>query len=470
MQLTIILAYLTLVLMIGVYSTRRVKNSEDFVVAGRSLSQLVLSGTLLATVVGSGIVVGGASFIYQYGPWASIFFLAGIPLTAVVMYFLADNIRRVGSYTVPEIFEIRYGATARAIASFVVLLALVGIVSYQFIGAGYLVNITTGLPVWLGTIVAALVIVFLAFTGGLISVAYTDAIGAALILVALLIALPLVLSQVGGIGGLFESLPETQSSWNGGLTLPQLLGYFLPLFLLLIGDQSFYQRFSAAQNPQTAKKSTVGFFVGVIFTLTPIVLLASAAIILLPEISPDTAILSLAGSQTLPVILGGILLAASAGLIITTGNSYLLSTAGNLVYDLYVWLFGRRIPEGRGLLFNRVAVLIVGILAYLLGQFFPSVLDLQIYAYTIYGAAITPTLIAALLWRRATAAGAIASIFVGAVATIVWQALGLPLGWNSVLIALPISIATMIVVSLLTGGSRSGRLAQEIVKERGRVI
>lgn len=80
MLFTIIMAYLVLMVVLGFYFARRVKSSEDFMVAGRTLSSWVLAGTLLATFVGSGTIVGGASFIYQFGPIASIFFFIGNPI------------------------------------------------------------------------------------------------------------------------------------------------------------------------------------------------------------------------------------------------------------------------------------------------------------------------------------------------------------------------------------------------------
>ncbi len=470
MQFGIVLIYLIGMSLIGLYFARVwVKDSDDFMVAGRSLSRWVLAGTLLATFVGSGTIVGGASFIYQYGPIAAVFFFAGTPIGIIILYFfLADRIRGLAKYTVPEILEIRYGAFARAFGGICILLAYVGIASYQFTGGGYVLNITTGIPIWLGTIITAVVVIFLATVGGLISVAYTDAISAVIIIVGLLLALPLILGEVGGFGGLFAELPGTKASWNGGLSVPQLLGFFLPLLLLLLGDQNVYQRFSSAENPETARKSAVGFFVGAVLVVSLVILLASSAIVLLPEIPPDTAILSLAG-ESLPLFLGGMLLASSVAIIITTGNSYLLSAAGNLVYDIYSSLFGRRIPEGRGLLYDRIAVALLGVLAYVLGAFFPTVLALQIYSYTIYGAGVTPALVAALLWRRATVAGGVSSILTGAVVTLVWElVLNQPLDWNAVLVALPASVIVLVVVSLLTSHG-PGRLAGEQAGKSARV-
>src|SRR3712207_537539 len=177
----------------------RGRTKDDSTVAGRSLPQVILAGTLPAAFVGSGVIVGGASFVYQYGPVAAIFFFAGAPMGILILYFfLADRIRGLTEYTVPEILEIRYGALARAFGSVCILLAYVGVASYQFTGGGYVLNVTTGIPAWLGTLIIACVVVFLATTRGFVSAVYTDALGAVIIVSALLIWLPRVLGEVGG--------------------------------------------------------------------------------------------------------------------------------------------------------------------------------------------------------------------------------------------------------------------------------
>ena len=97
----------------------------------------------------------------------------------------------------------------------------------------------------------------------------------------------------------------------------------------------------------------------------------------------------------------------------------------------------------------------LGILAWVLGAFFPSVLAMQMYSYGMYGAAITPVFLAALLWSRATPAGALAAMITGGAATLIWEiALGKPMGWNSVLVAMPLATLAMVAVSLAGRSSR----------------
>jgi SSS family solute:Na+ symporter len=466
-QFVIVMAYLMMMLLAGLYLARsRVK--DDATVAGRALPQMVLAGTLPAAFVGSGVIVGGASFVYQYGPLAAVFFFAGAPVGILILYFsLADRVGGLGKYTVLEILEIRYGALARAFGSICVLLAYVGVASYQFTAGGYVLNITTGVPVWLGTMITASVVIFSATVGRLVCVVYTDAIGAAFILGALLIWLPRVLDEVGGFGGLLSMLPEERASWNGDLSIPQLVGYFLPLLLVLLGSQDIYQRFSSAESPGTARRSAIGLLICAVAVASLVIVLATCSIVLLPSLDPDTAILSLADAEVMPTAVGGLLLAAAAGMMITTGNSYLLCAATNFVHDVYVRLLGREIPEGKGPLFDRAAVILLGALACTLGILSHNVLVMQIYSYTVYGAGITPALVAALLWRRVTVAGGVASMITGVVATLAWDlVLKEPTGWNSVLVALPLSVLVLVVVSLATSAG-AGELARERAEKMG---
>ncbi|OLO09654.1 sodium:proline symporter [Salinicola sp. MH3R3-1] len=452
MQAFFVIAYIVLMVVIGLYfSRRKVHDDTDFIVAGRSLSTLVLTATLLATFVGSGSIVGGASFVFQHGPGAAIFFFAGTPIAALVVYFLlAQKMRRSRATTIPGLIEERFGPTARSIASLIILLAYVGIVSYQFTGAGQALNLAFGLPVWQGVLIAAAIMIGLATMGGLVSVAYTDYLSAIIIFGSMLIAAPLVLTRLGGLGEMMDALPATHRTLLGGLSPWQALGYFLPLFLLILGDQNLFQRFAAAKDPATAKKAAMGLVLASIVCTGLITLLVCATRVMFPDITPSTAMMTLA-REGLPTVVGGLLLASLVALLLTTGNSYLLSASASLTQDILGGLLKLDIPARKALLINRLTVVGLGILAWILGAFFPSVLAMQMYSYGMYGAAITPVFLAALLWPRATPAGALSAMIVGGVMTLVWEiALGKPMGWNSVLVAMPLAAVTLIGVSLLS--------------------
>jgi SSS family solute:Na+ symporter len=456
--LAVILVYLLLMAALGIWFARaRVHTSEEFMLAGRSLPLWVMIGTLLATWVGSGTVVGGAAFVYDRGPLAAIFFFAGAPVGIIILYFfIASRIRALSSFTIPEVLESTYGPAARVLAGICILLAYVGITSYQLIGGGYVLHLTTGISVQLGSAITGVCIIVLAMTGGLFSVAYTDAISAILILVGLVAGLPYALGAAGG-ADILERLPAAKLTWTGGLTVPQVLGYFLPVLTLILGEQNMYQRFAAARDTATARASNIGFFLGNIVVVTLVTILCTAAVVLFPDIKPDTALLTVA-MRAMPFVFGALLLAAAVAFIITTGDSYLLSCSTTITHDFYVRFFNPDASQQTRLRVTRAVVLLLGMIAWGLGTFFPSVLAVQMYSYTMYGAAITPALLAALLWKRVTPAAGIASIIAGGAGTLFWElVLKKPMGWNSVLFSLPLSVAVLVVVTLGTAVHVHGR-------------
>lgn len=450
--LIVIMAYLIGISIYGWYLNKKyIKSSDDFVQGGQRLPLPILIGTLLATWMGSGMITGTANFIYTYGPVAGILQLIGEPVALLlVALFLAERAREKTQYTIPELIEKKYGPVARVILALCIILSYVGIVSYQFQAAGYILNITTGISVEAGTVISAIVIIFLSVVGGLVSVAYTDAIGTLIIFAAMLIGLPIAINQAGGLGGMISAIPADKLSATGKLTGVQMLGYVLPTIFLALGEQNLYQRFGAAESPKIAKKSGLGlFWLGLLLDIL-VLGLVTPAIVLYPNLeNPDTAFFQVA--MGLPQIVGALLLASAAALCITTADSYLLSAGTNITYDFWARFINKDASDKEKLIVTRVSIVVLGILALVIGNFFPSILSLQMYAYSIYGAAVTPAFLACLFWDKATKQGGLTSIIVGGLTVLIWE-IGLknPMGLNSIVIAGPLSIICLIVVSLLT--------------------
>ncbi|MDO5744401.1 MAG: sodium:solute symporter family protein [Micrococcaceae bacterium] len=466
MQIThvlILVGYVALMIVVGAWFSRSkaISTGEDFLLAGRSLPAPVLAGTMLATFVGSGSIIGAASFIYQYGPWAGVLFFSGTFTGIIFLLMLAPKVQRLAKYTVPQILEIRFGKVVRIIATIIILVAFIGIAAYQFTGAGYIISLITPLSASESTIAATVLITFLALGGGLKSVAWTDFISIAIVAISLIALMIYIFSvDLGGIATYVDGLDPIQKSLTGGLSPLQLLGYFLPVFLLLLGDQNMYQRIAAAASEKTARFGMLLFFFGSFFIIIPIILLASASAVLQKGINPDTAILSLAGTDFSPAFLGGLLLTGAFALIVTTGSSYLLTCSGNIVHDLVVQLRRGKTTDRQAMVIGRWGVLAVAVLGFVMVQFFPSVLSLQMYAYTMYGVAITPALLAALFWKRATGIGVAASMIAGGAATIVWETNGLSQTiMNGVIFSLPVSLLVLVVVSYLGKRPASNNLS-----------
>ncbi|AFR08502.1 sodium:solute symporter family protein [Nocardiopsis alba] len=451
-HLVILALYLLVMVGIGLYFSRpsKVRGGEDFLFAGRSLSTPVMIATLLVTWVGSGTIIGGANFAYTRGPIAGMVFFAGTPLGILVLLFAARRIRRAARHTIPELLEARFGTGVRTVAAIVTTVAYIGLVASQFVGGGYVIALITPLTPTQGALLTALVVTVLTVTGGLFSVAYTDFVSAILVLGALVASVPLVLMVIGGPAAYWEGLPEVATTPSGGLSPLQLLGYFLPLFLLLLADQNLYQRLAAAKDERSARTSTLGMLGASFFVFIPVILLATSAAVLMPGINGDESVLRLASEGHVPTLIGGLLLAGAVAFVITTGSSFMLSAASNVAFDLFARFGGNKVGDRGTLVVQRLSIVAIALIAIALGLYFPTVLDLQMYSYTVYGAAITPAVLAVLFWKRATTAGAVAALIVGSAVTIGWELVGAPGGFNGVIVALPAAVIALVAASLLT--------------------
>jgi SSS family solute:Na+ symporter/sodium/proline symporter len=437
----------TVLLTVTVFKTRSIRNKADFMVAGRTLPWHVLVFTLLSSWIGAGSLFGGAENAYRNG-FASLWQPAGGWLGLIVIAFIAGRARRFAQFTVPDLLETRYNATARVLGSIAIVVSCTVITSYQFIGGGDILHLifpeiekTTGMY-----IIAAFVILFTA-AAGMASVAYLDLVIGGLVTLTVIVAVPLLLSRVGGWTQVRANLPADHFQVLGHLTLSQALGFTIPTMLLLIGNQGMYQKFFSARSERDAKLAVFGWIAGALLLETLLVMLAviGSSVYKLEnprEILPTTAKLGL------PPLLGAILLGGMFAKVISTANNYLFSPSTNIVHDIYARFIDRNASEKRTLVVSRLTVVVLGLFALVQGAYFKSILAAALYAYTIYGAAVTPSVLAVFFWRRATTEGAVASIFLGTIVTIVWQWSGSEV--DAIYPALAASVAALTFISLFT--------------------
>ncbi|MEL7647561.1 MAG: sodium:solute symporter family protein [Sedimentibacter sp.] len=448
--LVFVAAYFLILVVIGAFYSKKSKNAEEFVLAGKGLGPVVLVGTFLATYVGNGTISGGGnSLAYNFGLWPGIFFAVPAISAIIILFLLSGKIRSFGSYTVAEILEKKYGAAARIVSGVIIAFAMVSICAYQYKGLAFVLNITTGIDVKIGTAVAAALIIFLAFSGGLKSVAVSDAFSAFVMLVGICIATPFVIRAAGGWSNVIESAPPQTLTLSGGQTFYGFLAGYFPLFFLTMGDQNMYQRIAAGSGTKQLRFGFIGWLLGILVVMPLVAVIAFCAkSIFGTNIAAGMAFMST--TTVIPTFIGGLLLAAATAFIVTTGDSYLLSGATNITYDLYSKVINPNATDEQKFKVTRYAIALAGIFAYILIQFFPSVLAIQYWSYTIYGAGITPALLGALCWKKVTKTGGIASMVIGTVVTVIWEMFKHPFGVATVLVAVPVSFAVLIVVSLAT--------------------
>jgi SSS family solute:Na+ symporter/sodium/proline symporter len=451
----VIIAYLVILIGVGAYRSKYVKTQDDFMVAGRRLSVKVLVGTLLATWIGSGSIIAGAGLAYERG-LSALWFDAGVWAALIILFLIAGRARRFAQYTVPDILESRYNKYARVLGTLVTIIAYTAIVSYQFRAGGMVLNLVTGISIDQGIIITALFVIGYTVLAGLISVAYTDVVNGLVMIVGLVIALPFLLDNADGWTGVTLSLPDDHFSPLGTMSLFQALGYSLPTMLLLLGESGMYQRFFSARDERTARRAVVGWIIGTIFIETLIVVLAVVGSALFTDIEAETVILY-SVRHGLPVLIGCLTLAAIVAVIVSTADSFLLVPSTNIMRDIYQRFINPNLPQRRVVLYSRITVVILGGVAFVQVRFFEKVLEMALYAYTMYGVGITPAVMAAFFWKRATVAGGVSSIAGGMVTTILWEILGQPGEMPTIYPALAASLLCLIIVSLATPKPGKGK-------------
>ena len=453
-----VIGYGLIISVIGYVWSKKIVTSDDFMLAGRSLGPFILMGTLMATWMGSGTVTGGPnSMAFSHGYWVAVLYAVPVLIGIGVLYFIVGKVRNISKYTIPEILEVKYGTPAKIIAVFIIVLAYLGIVSYQFQGFALVLNAATGLDMGVGIWIALFLMAFLAIIGGLMSIAPSDALSAFVMIFGLIFAMPLIINVAGGWQNIVANIPSTHMEPMGNINFITMLGLYFPILFLVMGDQNMWQRMTAAKGSKEGKIGVIGWFVGVLVAMPLVATIALASRSLFPEIPAGQALI--ASTTVIPTFFGGLLLAASAAFIVTTGNSFILSAATNLTYDIYVKHINLNATEKQKLVFTRIVIPILVIIAYVMIKFFPTILAVQMYSYTVYGAGITPALLAAVLWKRVNKIGGTSSMLVGTIVTLVWEALGKPYGLQSVIISVPAAILVLVVVTLLTSKDYHSKLS-----------
>lgn len=481
----------TVLLVVSLSQIRKVKTKADYLVAGRTLPWYVLVFTLLSSWIGSGSLFGGAENAFKNG-FSALWQAAGGWLGLLVIIFIAPRARKFAQFTIPDLLETRYNTAARVLGAIAILFAFTAITSYQFRGGSHVLRLifpglddvarntfhfSRGNEAALGMIIVAFfVIIFTAFAG-MASVAYLDVVIGILATVSCIAAVPILLAKTGGWSGFHKALPAYYfqpfghfSVVNGidqgpGTGFVRAMELLVPTMLLLLGNQSMYQKFFSARSERDAKLSVVGWITGTFILETVIVAIAvlgAALYMNVPNIEPSE-IIPYAARNGLPSLLGAILMGAVFAKVISTANNYLFSPATNLVNDIYMRFINPNASDKTVVLVSRVIVILLGIFALLQLTLFSSILAMALYAYTIYSAAITPVVMGAFFSKRVTAAAAVWSIALGTIVTVFWNlnqlalASGkgtlLPASWlerDAIFPALAVSVVSLIAISLFT--------------------
>lgn len=447
MYLIFIMIYLFALLAVGAYLARRVKDADSFLVADRALAWYVSTGTIVATFMGAGSLIGAAGLAYKVGISAMWMDIGGI-LAIVALAFIAGRIRKFQGLTTPEILGVRFNEQTRFIAALIIIAAETAIVGYQIRAGAFVLHFVAGVDMGMGMLITAAFIIGYTMFAGMLSVAYTDLIQGITIIIALLIGLPFVIKAAGGMPNVIATLPPENLSLFGS-SFKDAMKVLFPTLCLVFVMQPIWQRIFACKDERTCRIAVAASVPALIFMVATLAFTATLGAVVLPGLEDGGTVIIALGAQALPPVVGVIMLCAAVAIIVSTGDSMLLSAASNIINDIYVRYINPKADDRKILFYTRLVVLVLGILAFVQIQYFPSILAMVIYAYTMEGG-LAPALVAAFYWKKATPAAGFVCVLSAGVTTVVWEILGKPFGIDTSFMTILVSTALLILVSFVT--------------------
>lgn len=468
----VLAAYVTGVLALGWYVSRTIGSFRDWFVAGGAMTTPILVCTLVSTYYGLDVLFGGSELAYLDGFVAWFWYARPYYLAIVVAaLLLARRLKRHDFLSLPDVVAERYGRPTQslvAVASFVYSLPLLAIM-----GLGVLFDVMLGIPFAWGVVLGAGISVVYTLMGGLIADALTDTVQFTLMCVTLAVAAAIVIGDAGGVDAIRATVPPSYFDARGTYPLSVLLVFSLSALSVLV-EPAFYQRiFAAVSHRAVIAALGIGLVLWAAFDwIVTILGVAAAASGLVVE--PRYALLEVV-IAALPTGLTGLFVAGVVATAMSTIDSYLLISGGNLAYDLYRPLVRPDLDDARLLRYTRFGVVVACVAAVALALFFRSMVSAWIFMSTVLVVtALVPVLAALWLPRLATPTAGFASALAGLVTatlyfvavnafgradeewgTMIWETtlIGRDLAlWqeHAVLLALPASMLAFLIAAAFT--------------------
>ena len=427
---------------------------DEYFVGDRKMGAMHIGLSVVATDVGGGfsIGLGGVGFLMGLsGSWLLFTGLLGAWLAAVL---LIPKVWRLGNefgfLTYPQYLKHRYNDTMRLAAAVISAIGYAAFVGSQLLAGAKLAS--AAFTIDQTTAVWAMAIVVIGYTalGGLQAVVFTDTIQWGVLLGGLsLFALPFSWEAVGGWQGMKAALPASHFDLFA-LEASTFFTWMLTIVPIWFVGMTLYQRIYATRDVKTARRAW--YFAGLLeWPLMAFlgVLLGMMGRVMFPDVEPEMG-LPLLVKEVLPIGVVGVVMAAYFSAIMSTADSCLLASVGNVTSDIYQRYLDRGASDRRLLRLSRALTVVIGLASVGLALAVPSVLEAMLLAYGFMVSGLFAPTIGGLLWPRVSSSAALFSMLLGG-GTII--CLTIAPQWSPfsdpILLALPLSFVALVVATWL---------------------
>lgn len=427
-------AYLLLILYLGIKAYRRTHNLGDYILGGRKLGPAVAALSVGASDMSGWLLLGLPGAIYLSGI-SEIWIGVGLVIGAWCNWLFVSRPLRVyseeanNSLTLPDYFENRFNDRSRILrllSAVVILLFFTFYTASGLVGGAILFENSFGLDYSTALITGALIIVAYTFIGGFLAVVWTDAIQALLMLVALLIAPLAVISGAGGVEVVWQEMQAVNPESTNLFSNMTILGFvsLMAWGLGYVGQPHILARFMAIENTDKLIPARRIAMVWMLIVLVGSVATGLAGIAYFagqPLPNPETVFIALSQQLFNPWV-AGVITAAILSAIMSTIDSQLLVSSSVISEDFYRVFLRPEATQKELLAISRAAVIAIALLALFIASDRQSrVLDLVSYAWAGFGAAFGPVIVFSLFWRKMTALSAIVGMLLGASTVVIWS-------------------------------------------------
>lgn len=417
--LVFLIVYTVALTAFGVWVGRLVKVPADFFVAGRRLTWPLVGATVLAANIGAGTTVGTAGLAYREG-LSALWWNGAVGIGTLVLALWAGPklwalATARGHFTVGDFLEDRYGGTVRGLVAVLIAVGALALLAGQLIAGAAVLEVVAGLPRWQGIAIGGIAMTVYFTAGGLLSSAWVNALQLVLLIGGFLVAVPLVLANVGGLDGIAAApgIPATfwdpmySSGVSSGWTMLILL---TPSFIISPG---LVQKAYGAIDVRTVRIG-VGVAAGaqILFSFLPVVL-GMAARVNHPDLASDNVVLPTMMMAELPAWLGALALAAIFSAEVSTCDAILFMVSTSSSRDLYQRFINPGATPAQMLRVARAAALIGGVMGMFLATQLATIIDALKIFYSLLSATLFVPVAGALLSTRGGPREALAAIVCG---------------------------------------------------------
>lgn len=396
-------------ILIGIHSSRKIRSEGDYYVAGKRGNLWQITGSLLATILGSSAILGTADLALTQG-WAASWLLLSASAGLFLLVPVSMVVRRQGKYTLPQMIGEYYGIEAKMISSFIISFAWIGIIAAQIIGAAKIMTGFTGLDFSIGVWGSGAVFIFYTVIGGQISVLKTDLYQTGIILTGILLTtLYILLSEPTSP----IAMTSLKFPFNEGFHPFDLIVLLLTYSTTFVVGPDIYSRIFCAKNEKIARKSVlISALVLIPFSLC-ITFLGVFAAYKFPLLHEQQ------GSALIPVMVStlpewgvGLLIAALLSAVMSSASTALLTSA-TIISDP----ISKGLEQQNSMRNTKIIMLITGTLSIILALNVLSIIQSLLIALTIFsGAFIVPTAAGLFGFRTSKIRSSVAMISGGTIA------------------------------------------------------